>query len=100
MVSKDDISVDPTKVELKLFSNKRDRVMCLRFFIENFSRIVHSITKLTRKGVKFEWDQKCPETFQEFKRRLTTTPVLFTLMSVGRNTWCIVMHQRTTWDVS
>ena len=32
--------------------------------------------RLTRKGVKFEWDDLCEKAFQELKRRLTTTPIL------------------------
>ena len=34
------------------------------------------MTRFTRKGVKFEWDDLCEKTFQELKRRLTTYPIL------------------------
>ena len=34
------------------------------------------MTKLTRKGVKFEWSSKCEESFQSLKKSLTTAPVL------------------------
>ena len=34
------------------------------------------MTRLTRKGVKFEWDDLCEKAFQELKKRLTTTPIL------------------------
>ena len=34
------------------------------------------MTKLTRKEVKFEWNDLCERAFQELKRRLTTTPIL------------------------
>ena len=34
------------------------------------------MTRLTRNEVKFDWDDRCEEAFQEFKRRLTTTPIL------------------------
>ena len=34
------------------------------------------MTRLTRKEVKFDWDDRCKEAFQEFKRRLTSTPIL------------------------
>ena len=32
--------------------------------------------RLTWKGVKFEWDNLCEQAFQEFKRRLTSAPIL------------------------
>ena len=34
------------------------------------------MTRLTRKGVKFEWDDLCEKPFHELKRRLTTAPNL------------------------
>ena len=52
-----------------------------RRFIENFSRIACPMTRLTRKGVSFDWNDKCEESFQELKKRLTTTPVLITPVS-------------------
>ena len=35
--------------------------------------------RLTRKGVKFEWDDLCEQAFQELKRRLTSAPILIVL---------------------
>ena len=34
------------------------------------------MTRLTRKEVKYEWDDRCEEACQESKRRLTTAPIL------------------------
>ena len=34
------------------------------------------MTRLTRKEVKFEWNDLCERVFQELKRRLTSTPIL------------------------
>ena len=34
------------------------------------------MTRLTRKRVKFEWDDLCEKAFQEMKRRLTSSPIL------------------------
>ena len=45
-------------------------------FIEDFSRLAAPMTRLTRKEVKFDWEDQCEEAFQELKRRLTTAPIL------------------------
>ena len=47
-----------------------------RRFIEDFSRLAAPVTKLTRKEVKFEWNDLCERAFQELKRRLTSAPIL------------------------
>ena len=44
--------------------------------MEDFSRITAPMTRLTRKEVKFEWNEECENAFQELKRKLTTAPVL------------------------
>ena len=50
-----------------------------RRFIEDFSRLVAPMTKLTWKEVKFEWNDLCERAFQELKRRLTLAPILIVL---------------------
>ena len=47
-----------------------------RRFMEYFSLIVAPLTRLTRKGVKYEWDKKCEQSFQELKNCLITAPIL------------------------
>ena len=37
------------------------------------------MTRLTRKEVKFEWNDLCEKTFQELNRRLTSAPILIVL---------------------
>ena len=37
------------------------------------------MARLTRKGVKFEWDDLCEKAFQELKRRLTSALYLIVL---------------------
>ena len=44
--------------------------------IEDLSRLASSTTKLTRKEVKFEWNDVCERAFQELKRKLTSAPIL------------------------
>ena len=34
------------------------------------------MTRLTRKEVKFDWDNRCEGACQELKRRLTSAPIL------------------------
>jgi hypothetical protein len=36
---------------------------------------------LRKKNTPFEWTEKCEESFQELKKRLTTTPILAILES-------------------
>ena len=47
-----------------------------RDFIEDFSRLVAPMTRLTRKEVRFTWDDSCEQPFQELKRMLTSAPIL------------------------
>ena len=44
------------------------------------------MTRFTRKGVKFEWDDLCEKAFQEFKMRLTSAPILIVLEQGQRYT--------------
>ena len=45
-------------------------------FVENFFEITMLLPRITRKEVKFEWDEKCDEAFIELRKRLTITHVL------------------------
>ena len=47
-----------------------------RKFVEDFSRIASPLTGLIRKNKKFEWSDKCEQSFQELKKRLTSAPIL------------------------
>ena len=80
------VSVDPEKVEALMSWERPQSVFEIRSFlglagyyrrfIEDFSRIAAPLTRLTRKEVKFDWDDRCEEAFQELKRRLTSAPIL------------------------
>ncbi|RVW27201.1 Transposon Tf2-2 polyprotein [Vitis vinifera] len=59
VVSNDGISVDPGKAVYR-----------------RFSKIALPLTKLTQKGVKFEWSDDCECSFQELKNRLVSAPIL------------------------
>ena len=45
-------------------------------FIEGFSKIAYPVTSLQKKGKKFDWSEKCTESFNKLKDLLTTAPIL------------------------
>ena len=47
-----------------------------RRFIQDFSKIASSLTKLTKKDTKFVWDSDQENAFTELKKRLTHAPIL------------------------
>ncbi|GKA98757.1 putative reverse transcriptase domain-containing protein [Tanacetum coccineum] len=47
-----------------------------RRFIEGFSKIAKSMTKLTQKGVKFDWGDKAEAAFQLIKQKLCSALIL------------------------
>jgi hypothetical protein len=50
-----------------------------RRFTEGFSKISKPMTELLEKDKQFKWMSACESSFQELKKRLTTTPVLVML---------------------
>ena len=46
-----------------------------RRFVKGFSIIVSPLTKLLRKGVKFEWSDKCQNSFEQLKEMLVKAPL-------------------------
>ena len=89
VVSASGVSVDPEKVKdmmswerLKSLFEIRSFlgfVGYCRRFIEDFSRLATPMPRLTRKEVKFDWNDRCEEAFQELKRRFTSAPILIVL---------------------
>ena len=86
------IQVDPSKVEV-VVSWRRPRsitdirsflglVGYCRRFISGFSSLALPLTRLTRKGISFVWDDSCEQSFQELKTRLTSASVLVVLSAV------------------
>ena len=80
------VSVDPEKVEAVMSWERPKLVFEIRSFlglagyyrrfIKDFSQLAPPMTRLTRKEVKFDWDDRCEEAFQELKIRLTSSPIL------------------------
>ena len=83
------VSVDPGKVEAVMSWERPKSVFEIRSFlglagyyrrfIEDFSLLAAPMMRLTRKKVKFVWDDSCERAFQELKRRLTSAPILIVL---------------------
>nr|GFB58501.1 reverse transcriptase domain-containing protein [Tanacetum cinerariifolium] len=45
-------------------------------FIKGFSKIAKSMTKLTQKGIKFDWGEKEENAFKLIKQKLSSAPIL------------------------
>ena len=92
VISRAGIFVDPRKIEAivsweqsKNISKVRSFLGLIgyyRRFVEHFSLIAAPLTRLTKKGVKYDWSVDCEQSFQELKSRLTMAPVL-TLPTLG-----------------
>ena len=86
VISKDGIAINPERVQAILDWTPPKNVKQVRSFlglasychrfVENFSKIARPLTNLLHKGVKFDWTDKCQESFQALKDKLTSAPVL------------------------
>ena len=86
IISKDGISVDPSKIQDVLNWKAPTSVPEIRSFlglagyyrrfVPDFSKIARPMTELLKKGVKFVWDDKCEQAFQTLRKLLTSAPVL------------------------
>ncbi|GKF13998.1 hypothetical protein Tco_0055460, partial [Tanacetum coccineum] len=79
------IHVDPAKIEsIKDWASLKTPTEIRQFlglvgyyrrFIEGFSKIAKSMTKLTQKGIKFDWGEKEENAFQLIKQKLCSAPI-------------------------
>ena len=86
IVSAAGIRVDPVKIEAIVNWKPPRNVTEVRSFlglagyyrrfVQGFSVIASSLTRLLRKGVKFDWDDKCQSSFEKLKEILIEAPVL------------------------
>ncbi|KAL4016684.1 hypothetical protein IC575_024339 [Cucumis melo] len=113
VVSSKGVFVDPAKIEAvtswpRPFTVSEIRSFLglagyYRRFVEDFSRIASSLTRLTRKGTPFVWNPACESSFQELKQKLVSAPVLtvpdgsgsFVIYSDAskKGLDCVLMHQ-------
>jgi hypothetical protein len=85
-ISQDGISVDPEKVQevmdwkpptiVRQIQSFLGLAGYYRRFIPDFSIIAKPMTELLKKGVKYDWSQKCEDAFHTLRQHLTTAPVL------------------------
>jgi hypothetical protein len=104
VISVGGVSVDPSKVkdvlnwmplmnvsEIQSFPGLAGYY---RRFIHDFSKIAKPMTKLLEKNKDFEWTGECQASFQELKKRLTSTPVLVLLdLTKKFDIYCDTSHQ-------
>nr|GFA44488.1 putative reverse transcriptase domain-containing protein [Tanacetum cinerariifolium] len=80
------IHVDPAKIEsVKDWASPMSPMEIRQFlgltgyyrrFIQGFSKIAKTMTKLTQKKIKFEWGDKQEAAFQLLKQKLCSAPIL------------------------
>ena len=85
-MSVEGIRVDPTKIEAVVNWKPPRNITEVRSFlgvassyrrfVRGFSVIASPLTKLLRKGIKFEWTNKCQNSFEQLKGVLVEAPVL------------------------
>jgi hypothetical protein len=85
-ISKDGISVDPSKVQEVMDWKPPKSVHQIRSFlglagyyrqfIPDFSRIAKPMIELLKKGDKFVWSEECDKAFHTLRKHLTSAPVL------------------------
>nr|GEW17078.1 retrotransposon protein, putative, Ty3-gypsy subclass [Tanacetum cinerariifolium] len=95
------IHVDPAKIEsIKDWAYPKTPTEICQFlglagyyqrFIEGFSKIAKSMTKLTQKGIKFDWGEKEENDFQLIKQKLCSAPIL-ALPEGSEDLWSTVMR--------
>ena len=86
IVSAEGIRIYPAKIEAVVNWKSPQNVTKVRSFlglagyyrrfVRGFSVISSSLTKLLRKGIKFEWTDKCQNSFEKLKGMLVEAPVL------------------------
>ncbi|XP_070044551.1 uncharacterized protein, partial [Nicotiana tomentosiformis] len=103
VVSAEGIKVDPKKIDVVQNWPRPTSVTEIRSFlglagyyrrfVEGFSSIASTLTRLTQKGVPFRWSDECELSFQKLKTALTTAPVLVLPTGSGSYTvYCDASH--------
>ena len=114
IISKEGLSVDPAKIDAVVKWERPKNASEIRSFlglagyyrrfVQGFSSIAASLTKLTKKNAPYVWTDQCETSFQELKKRLTSAPVLtlpsgsggYTIFTDASNIGlgCVLMQDR------
>ncbi|GJR47439.1 putative reverse transcriptase domain-containing protein [Tanacetum coccineum] len=104
VIDSQDIHVDPAKIEsIKDWASPKTPTEIRQFlglasyyqrFIEGFSKIAKSMTKITHNKVTFDWGEKEEAAFQLLKQKLCSAPIL-ALLEVDNNfiVYCDASHK-------
>ena len=98
------VSVNPEKVEVVMIWERPKSVFEIRSFlglvgyyrrfIEDFSRLATPMTRLTRKEIKFDWDDRCEVAFQELKRGFSAPLLIVPNRGNGYTVYCDALRAR------
>ncbi|KAL0289248.1 UNVERIFIED_CONTAM: putative mitochondrial protein [Sesamum angustifolium] len=104
VVSKEGVQPDPAKVKAILEwepPKNVSEVRCFlglagyyRRFVKDFSVAAKPITNLLKKNAPFNLNDKCAQSFEEFKKRLTLAPILALPSGDGGNANELNLRQR------
>ncbi|GJW43877.1 putative reverse transcriptase domain-containing protein [Tanacetum coccineum] len=96
------IHVDPAKIEsIKDWASPKTPTEIRQFlglvgyyrrFIEGFSKIAKPMTKLTQKGIKFDWGEKEENAFQLIKQKFGACASFWLYLKKRRHCWSTVMR--------
>ena len=86
IISKDEIMVDPFKVEAILqlsplrtvhqLQSLQGKANFLRQFIANYAEITKGFMRLLKKQVPFSWDERAQRSFEALKKSISSAPIL------------------------
>ncbi|KAL0420383.1 UNVERIFIED_CONTAM: Transposon Ty3-G Gag-Pol polyprotein [Sesamum latifolium] len=67
-----------------------------RRFVKDFSVVVKPLTNLLKKNAPFNWNDRCAQSFEELKKRLTSAPILLYHLGM-EDMWYILMLHDKDW---
>ncbi|KAL0295929.1 UNVERIFIED_CONTAM: Retrovirus-related Pol polyprotein from transposon [Sesamum radiatum] len=86
VVSKEGVQPDPAKVKAIMEWEPPKNVLEVRSFlglasyyrrcVKDFSVVAKPLTNFLKKNAPFNWNEKCAQSFEELKKRLTSAPIL------------------------